>query len=216
MYTVMEALWWAGCTYGSFKVLQWCNCFPPASIFDVQHVAGNSLDASGSLIFSSHSCQKAWWHNVSSTKNLIYTHVGPFMSMFLSACVLKCLPLSLSVLPLSIATCRAQQHYPAFKYTQIPTDQNTALHQIQWKACLLMIRCEDNRRLDWEMEKGRGRRKREVRGESGWGSEAVGEWSTAGAFIISHCKGARWDNWSPKLNAQHAFLMSPHCCSFNI
>lgn len=59
-------------------------------------------------------------------------------------------------------------------------------------------------------------RKREVRGESGGGSEAIGEWPTAGFFIISHCEGARWDNWSPKLNAQHAFLMSSHCCSFNI
>lgn len=99
--------------------------------------------------------------------------------------------------------------------TQIPADQNTALHQIQWKACLLMIWCEDNRRLDREMKR-EGGRKREVRGESGWGSEATGEWPTAGAFISAIVEGARWDNWSPKLNAQHAFLMSPHCCSFNI
>lgn len=55
-----------------------------------------------------------------------------------------------------------------------------------------------------------------MRGESGSDSEAIGEWPTAGAFIICHCKGARWDNWPPKLNVQHAFLMSPHCCLFNI
>ncbi len=59
-------------------------------------------------------------------------------------------------------------------------------------------------------------RERKVRGESGGGSEAIREWPTAGTFIISYCKEARWDNWSPKLNVQHAFLMRPHCCSFNI
>lgn len=56
-------------------------------------------------------------------------------------------------------------------------------------------------------------RKGEVRVVEQW---IVREWPTAGTFIISHCKEARWDNWSPKLNAQHAFLMSPHWCSFNI
>lgn len=37
-----------------------------------------------------------------------------------------------------------------------------------------------------------------------------------GLLLSAIVEGARWDNWSPKLNAQHAFLMSPHCCSFNI
>lgn len=53
-----------------------------------------------------------------------------------------------------------------------------------------------------------------MRGEGG---EAIRETQAAGAcFIISPCNGSRWDNWPPKLNAQHAFLMSPHCCTFNI
>lgn len=37
-----------------------------------------------------------------------------------------------------------------------------------------------------------------------------------GPFIMSHCKGTRWDNWSPMPNVKHAFLMSTPCCSFNI
>lgn len=123
MYTVMEALWWAGCTYGSFKVLQWCNCFPPASIFDVQHVAGNSLDASGALIFSSHSCQKAWWHNVSSKKSHLHTSESIYVCFCLLVYSNVCL--SLSVLPLSTATCRAQQHYPSF---QIHSNPNRSKH----------------------------------------------------------------------------------------
>lgn len=53
-------------------------------------------------------------------------------------------------------------------------------------------------------------REEEERGESGWGREAIREWPAAGVFIISHCKEARWDNWSLTLNTQHAFLMSPH------
>lgn len=79
---------------------------------------------------------------------------------------------------------------PTYVHAQIPTDQNTALHQIQWKACSLMIWCEDNRRLEREMETGeRGReRKGEVRGESGWGSEAIGEWPTAGALLSAIVK----------------------------
>lgn len=48
-------------------------------------------------------------------------------------------------------------------------------------------------------------------------AEAIQGTQAAGAcFIISHCNGSRWDNWPPKLNAQHAFLMSPHCCTSNI
>lgn len=81
------------------------------------------------------------------------------------------------------------------------SQQNTASPQIQWKACLLTISAKTTGCWSGGVDHG-------------WCSETIS--TTAGAFIISHCKGARWDNWSPKLNVQHAFLMSLHRCSFNI
>lgn len=156
-----------------------------------------------------------WWHSV-RCKSLIYVYTSVCRKARVSVCARTQMSASLynTIVHGHLQNTAALAAPPTHTRTQIPADQNTALHQIHWKACLLMIWCEDNRRLD-------RKRKREVRGEDGRGGEAIWEWQTTAGFfffiiIICRCKGARWDNWPPKLKAQHAFLMSPHCCSFNI
>lgn len=196
-------------TWSALKCSGDAVAFPHASIFDVEHEAGNSPWARG---ISRYSCQKAQRHNVNSNSPIYMFTQRERVSVF--ACVCN-----------TIVHCHLQSNPPhppphTHTNTQIPTDQNHALHQIQRKACLLMIWCDDNRRLEWDI-KGEGyrERRREVTGESGRGSGGeIGEWPTAGAFIISYCSivGARWDNCPLTLNTQHAFLMSTNCCQFNI
>lgn len=209
----MAALWWAGCPYGGFKVLQWCSRFPRASIFDVQHVAGNSSGAPGALFFSRHSCHKAWWHDVCWNSLIyIFTHE-------VCVCVFVCVCAQMSAsLCNTIVRCHLQSAAvlaappPAHKSQQIKT-----LHS---------IKSSEKPVYWWSGVKTTGGwtgRWREREGErERWGvrvAEAArqpGSGRLQGLLLSAIVEGARWDNWSPKLNAQHAFLMSPHCCSFNI
>lgn len=93
------AVWWAG-------PLTCSTFFPHASIFDVQHVAGNSLGAPGALILSRHSCQKAGRHHVRCS-SLIYC------AAFMAACLCN-----------AIVQRHLQSTPRPFEGIPTPTDQN--------------------------------------------------------------------------------------------
>lgn len=209
----------ASCT-GCFKVLWWCSHFPHASLFDAQHVV-----AKQPLCFRHPHLLKTLLSEIVMTQRGLwqsqlyaYTcvgHVRVWGCFFPVHAYLKCLPFT--VIQLSSGTCRVQwrplnthRHTCGDKSWQIKTPHS-------FKSCEKPVYWWSGLKTTGGCTEGVEREKREVIGEGSWGAEAIRGTQAAGAcFIISHCNGSRWDNWPPKLNAQHAFLMSPHCCTFNI
>lgn len=171
MYTIMAVFWWTGCQYGGFKVLQWCSCFPHAFVFDVQHVAGNSLRATGALILT-----------VSSTV-YVYTCEPVHVCVCVHACMcaircvlraLKCLPLS--VIPLSAATCSAHTPNPDRSKHRTPSNPVKSLFtdDLVWRQQAAGV----------GDRKGGKERRREGRRGEGW--ERLRWWSYQG---VAHCRG---------------------------
>lgn len=201
---------------GCFKVLWWCSHFPHASLFDAQHVV-----AKQPLCFRHPHLLKTLLSEIVMTQRGLwqsqlyaYTCVGfvRVRGFFIRPCVFKmsafhCNTIILWHLQSAVA---APEHTQTHKSWQIKTPHS-------FKSSEKPVYWWSGSKTTGGCTEGAGREKRGVIGEGSWGGQAIRGTQAAGAcFIISHCNGSRWDNWPPKLNAQHVFLMSPHCCTFNI
>lgn len=124
-----------------------------------------------SLISLRRSCQKSWWHSVDcDSRRYTLTHAWAawgFSFFFSRPCVFKMSAFHCNAIILwhLRSAAAAPERTRTHMRRQILTDQNTTLLQIQWKACLPMIRFEDNRRLHWRSgeRKKRGDRWRQLR-----------------------------------------------------